>query len=58
MRIDVNVDQYEALTDLICFAYDNGYYRNRLDTDTFGEMADAVHDAKMTVGDFNGKTKK
>ena len=52
MRIDVNVDQYEALTDLICFAYDNGYYHNRLYTDIFDEMADAVYDAKMTVGDF------
>ena len=46
MRIDMNVDQYEALTDLICFAYDNGYYHNRLDTDTFDEMADAVIGAK------------
>ena len=53
MRIDMNVDQYESLTDLICYAYDNGYYHNRLDTDTFDEMADAVHDAKMTVGDFS-----
>ena len=30
-----------ALIDLICYAYDNGYYHNRLDTDTFDEMADA-----------------
>ena len=56
MRIDLNVDQYEALTDLICFAYDNGYYHNRLDTDTFDEMADAVHDAKMTVGDLQNES--
>ena len=52
MRIDMNVDQYEALTDLICYVYDSNYYHNRLDTDTFDETADAVHDAKMTVGDF------
>ena len=52
LRINMNLDQYEALTDLICFAYDNGYYHNRLNTDIFDEMADAVHDAKMTVGDF------
>ena len=52
MRIDMNVDQYEALTDLICFAYDNGYYHNRYNTKVFDDMADAVMDAKMTVGDF------
>ena len=42
----------DNLTDLICYAYDSNYYHNRLDTDTFNEMADAVIDAKMTVGDF------
>ena len=54
MRIDINVDQYEALTDLICFAYDNGYYHNKYNTthNVFNEMADAVCDAQMTVGDF------
>ena len=46
MRIDMNVDQYEALTDLICYAYDSNYYHNRLDTDTFNEMADAVIGAR------------
>ena len=46
MRIDMNVDQYEALTDLICYAYDSNYYHNRLDTDTFDEMADAVIGAR------------
>ena len=51
-RINMNLDQYEALTDLICFAYSNGYYHNRLDTDTFDEMADAVIGAKRTVGYF------
>ena len=49
MRIDMNVDQYEALTDLICFAYDNGYYHSRLDTDTFNEMVDAVIGARIGV---------
>ena len=54
MRIDMNVDQYEALTDLICFAYDNGYYHNKYNTthNVLNEMADAVCDAQMTVGDF------
>ena len=52
MRIDINVDQYEALTDLICFAYDNGYYHNRYDTSIFDSMADKVFDAQPTVGDF------
>ncbi len=47
MRIDMNIDQFEALTDLICYAYDNGYYHNILDTtDTFDEMADAVIGAR------------
>ena len=31
-RINMNLDQYEALTDLICFAYDNGYYHNKYNT--------------------------
>ena len=26
LRINMNLDQYEALTDLICFAYDNGFF--------------------------------
>ena len=52
MRIDMNVDQYEALTNLICFAYSNGYYHNRYNTKVFDDMVDAVNDAKMTVGDF------
>ena len=53
MRIDLNVDQYEALTDLICFAYDNGYYHNKYNTtlNVFDDMADAVIEAKMTVGE-------
>ena len=46
LRINMNLDQYEALTDLICFAYDNGYYHNRLDTDIFDDMADSVIGAK------------
>ena len=46
MRIDMNIDQYEALTDLICFAYDNGYYHNRYNTKVFDDMADAVIQAK------------
>ena len=51
-KINMNLDQYEALTDLICFAYDNGYYHNRYDTKVFDDMVDAVNNAQMTVGDF------
>ena len=46
LRINMNLDQYVALTDLICFAYDNGYYHNILDTDTFNDMTDSVIGAK------------
>ena len=48
MRIDMNMDQYEALTDLICFAYDNGYYHNKYNTtcNVFDDMADSVIQAK------------
>ena len=46
LRINMNLDQYEALTDLICYAYDNCYYHNRLDTDIFDDMADSVIGAK------------
>ena len=45
-KINMNLDQYEELTDLICYAYDNGYYHNRLDTDIFDDMADSVIGAK------------
>ena len=50
MRIDMNLDQYEALTDLICFAYDNGYYHNKYNTtcNVFDDMADAVIQAKRS----------
>ena len=49
MRIDMNVNQYEALTDLICYAYDNGYYHNRFNTvnNVFDDMVDAVQNAKI-----------
>ena len=46
LRIEMNLDQYVELTDLICFAYDNGYYHNRLDTDIFDDMANSVIGAK------------
>ena len=51
LRINMNLDQYEALTDLICFAYDNGYYHSgeyldRYNTKVFDDMADAVIQAK------------
>ena len=47
-RINMNLDQYEALTDLICFAYDNGYYHNKYNTthNVFDDMADSVIGAK------------
>ena len=50
MRIDMNLDQYEALTDLICFAYDNGYYHNKYNTthNVFDDMADEVIEAKRS----------
>ena len=49
MRIDMNIDQFEALTDLICYAYDNGYYHNKYNTtqNVFDEMADAVIGARI-----------
>ena len=48
LRINMNLDQYEALTDLICFAYDNGYYHNKYNTthNVFDDMADSVIEAK------------
>ena len=48
LRINMNLDQYEALTDLICYAYDNGYYHNKYNTthNVFDDMADSVIGAK------------
>ena len=48
LRIEMNLDQYVELTDLICFAYDNGYYHNKYNTthNVFDDMADSVIGAK------------
>ena len=49
LRIEMNLDQYVELTDLICFAYDNGYYHNRFDTvnNVFDDMVDSIQNAKI-----------
>ena len=59
----MNFDQYEALTDLICFAYDNGYYHNKYNTthNVFDDMADSVIGAKRIWKEIRkgkGKTTK
>ena len=48
LKINMNLDQYETLTDLICFAYYNGYYHNKYNTthNVFDDMADSVIGAK------------
>ena len=57
LRIEMNLDQYIELTDLICFAYDNGYYHNRFNTvnNVFDDMVDSVKNAKIQQENFNEK---
>ena len=35
-------DEHDALRDLVSWAYNNNYYHNRLDTDTFDSMANKI----------------
>ena len=35
-------DEYDVLRDLVSWAYTSSYYHNRIDTDTFDSMSDAI----------------
>ena len=35
-------EEYDALRDLVSWAYSSNYYHNRLDTDTFDSMSDKI----------------
>ena len=35
-------EEHDALRDLVSLAYNNNYYHNRLDTDTFDSMANKI----------------
>ena len=37
--------EHDALRDLVSWAYNNNYYHNRLDTDTFDSMANKIEGA-------------
>ena len=54
MRIDLTIEQHQALTNYLSLAYSNNYRNNLMDTDTFDEMVDIVYDGvnNLTVGDF------
>ena len=35
-------DEYDALRNLVSWAYSSNYYHNRFDTDTFDSMSDKI----------------
>ena len=53
-QINLTIEEHQALTNLISYAYGDNYRNNLMDTDTFDEMSDKVYDAvnNLTVGDF------
>ena len=42
-------DEYDALGDLVSWAYSSNYYHNRLDTDTFDSMSDKIEGERNNV---------
>ena len=44
MRTEISLldTEYDALRDLVSWAYSSNYYHNRLDTDTFDSMSDKI----------------
>ena len=41
--------EYDALRDLVSWAYSSNYYHNRLDTDTFDSMSDKIEGERNNV---------
>ena len=48
MRTEISLldTEYDALRDLVSWAYSSNYYHNRFDTDTFDSMAEEVDAAR------------
>ena len=42
-------DEYDALRDLVSWAYSSNYYHNRLDTETFDDMSDKIEEERNDV---------
>ena len=42
-QINLSIEEHQALTNLVSYAYSKNYRSNLMDTDTFDEMADKVY---------------
>ncbi len=52
--INLTIEEHQALTNLVSYAYADNYRSNLMDTDTFDEMSNKVYDAvnNLLVEDF------
>ena len=48
LNVDLTSGQYRALYDLMIHSYNNNYYHDRVDTQTFDNLFDAICNAKET----------
>ena len=46
ITISFTDNEYDALRDLVSWAYSSNYYHNRSDTDTFDSMSDKIEGGK------------
>ena len=53
-QINLSIEEHQALTNLVSYAYSDNYRNNLMDTDTFDSMEDKVLDAvnNLTIEDF------
>tara|TARA_A100001388_G_scaffold36946_1_gene23489 strand:+ start:962 stop:1144 length:183 start_codon:yes stop_codon:yes gene_type:complete len=53
-QLNLTIEEHQALSNLVSYAYGDNYRNNLMDTDTFDEMADKVYDAvnNLLVEDF------
>ena len=53
-QLNLTIEEHQALSNLVSYAYGVNYRNNLMDTDTFDEMADKVYDAvnNLLVEDF------
>ncbi len=53
-QLNLTIEEHQALSNLVSYAYADNYRSNLWDTDTFDAMADKVYDAvnNLLVEDF------
>ena len=53
-QINLSIEEHQALTNLVSYAYSDNYRNNLMDTATFDNMSDKVYDGvnNLLVEDF------